>query len=132
MSLLDVLRSGVAVADRVTKPLQATVSYERYLYSDEYGEKTYGPAVPMAAIVDWVQRQVRTKEGVLSVCRASVLFLDIQALLAATVGTDNPMGGISDEDRIILPDGDTGPILDMSGFIDAGTGIPVATTVFLG
>ena len=35
-------------------------------------------------------------------------------------------------DKIVLPDGTTGPILDMSGFIDAGTGHPIATEVFLG
>jgi len=53
--------------------------------------------------------------------------LDIAALVAATNGA-----GIDDHDVIVLPDGTTGPILDMSGFIDAGTGHPIATEVFLG
>ncbi len=63
----------------------------------------------------------------MSVSRASVLFLDIAALVTATGGA-----GIDDNDIITLPDGTTGPILNLAGFTDAGTGHPVATEVFLG
>jgi hypothetical protein len=132
MSLLDVVRSAVAIADNVTKPLQATVLFRHYVGSDAYGAKTYTPdvalpATPLQAIVDWKQRQLRTQEGILSVSRASVAFLNVQALSTATNGE-----GVNDEDIIVLPDGTTGPILDMGGFIDAGTGHPVATEVYLG
>ena len=132
MSLLDVVRSAVVIADQVTKPLQATVSFRHYVSSDGYGTRIYSPdeALPAAqlkAIVDWKQKQVRTMSGILSVSRASVMFLDIAALVAATGGE-----GVDDLDMIVLPDGTTGPILDMSGFIDAGTGHPVATEVWLG
>lgn len=129
MGLLDIVRIGVAIADRVTKPLQADVSYERYVTSvnDGFGTATYASAQLLKAIVDWKQRQVRTQSGVLSVSRASITFLDITALMLATAGQ-----GIDDHDKITLPDGTTGPILDMAGFIDAGTGIPVATEVFIG
>ena len=127
MSLLDVVRVGVKVADGITKPLQATITYRRYGGEDAYGEKVLGSAVSMKAVVDWKQRQVRTQAGILSVSRASVLFLDTAQLLSVTNNQ-----GINDEDQITLPDGTTGPILDMSGFIDAGTGVPVATEVFLG
>jgi hypothetical protein len=127
MSLLDVVRSAVKIADNVTKPLQATVTYQRYLSSDAYGTKVYGGVVSLRAIVDWKQKQLRTPEGVLSVSRASVMFLDVAALVSATSGN-----GIDDNDLIVLPDGTTGPILDMAGFIDAGTKQPLATEVFLG
>lgn len=128
MSLLDVLRTGVKVADQVTKPLQASVTYERRkVRPDGYGTQDYHPAVALRAIVDWKQKQLRTPAGVLSVSRAYVMFLDISALNAATVGQ-----GIGDHDRITLPDGTTGPILDMAGFVDAGTGKPLATEVWLG
>ncbi len=126
MSLLNVLRSGVKVADKVTKPLQADVVYERVTGQNEYGMKTYAAPATLKAIVDWRQRQLRTPDGILSVSRAAVTFLDAAALIAATGGA-----GIDDSDRFTLPDGTTGPILDMGGFIDAGTGIPVATEVFL-
>lgn len=132
MSILDVLRSGVAIANKVTKPLQATIQYRHFLSNDGYGAPTYVPDVSLPAltpktIVDWKQKQVRTQSGILSVSRASVMFLDIAELVAITNGE-----GISDEDMIILPDGTTGPILDMSGFIDAGTTLPLATEVWLG
>ena len=127
MSLLDTLRSGIKIADTISKPLQATVTYKRYLSSDSYGTRTYGSAVSLKAIIDWKQKQVRTMEGILTVSRASIMFLDIAAIVTATAGE-----GINDLDSLVLPDGTTGPILDMSGFIDAGTGHPIATEVWLG
>jgi hypothetical protein len=127
MSLLDVVRSAVALANTVTQPLQATVSFRRFLSADGEGVRTYAAAVDLEAIVDWKQKSIRTATGELSVSRSSVAFLDIAALVAATGGE-----GIGDNDLIVLPDGTTGPILDMSGFVDAGTGHPVMTEVWLG
>jgi hypothetical protein len=127
MSLLDVVRAGVALANTITQPLQATVVYERRLTSDDQGTGAFAAPVNLKAIVDWKQKQIRTPTGELSVSRSYVMFLDIVALVAATGGE-----GINDQDLITLPDGTTGPILDMSGFIDAGTGHPVATELWLG
>lgn len=132
MSLLDVLRTGVKIADDITKPLQATVSYYRYDTEDGYGGKTYVPdresnGIQLRAIVDWNRKQVRLQSGILSVTRATVTLLDVAAIAAATNGE-----GIDDNDVFVLPDGTTGPILDMSGFIDPGTGQPIATEVLLG
>ena len=126
MSLLDVLRSGVAIADVITKPLQAVVSYVRETSDDGYGP-VFAVAVPLHAIVDYKANQVRTKEGVLTVTRATITLLDINEVVAATGGN-----GIGNNDVFTLPDGDTGPTLDLSGFVDAGTGHPIATTVMLG
>lgn len=128
MSLLNVVRKGIKVADKVVKSLEAEVSYYRFLGDDdEYGTPRFASAVKLRAIVEWKQRSLRTMTGQLSVSRSSVQFLSIQALVLATDGE-----GIDDNDKIVLPDGTTGPILDMSGFIDAGTGHPLATEVFLG
>lgn len=128
MSLLDVLRSAVKIADQVTKPVQGTVTFKKMVASnDGYGTKTYPSSVPLRAIIDWKQKQLRTPSGVLSVSRASVTFLDVAEVARATNGE-----GIDDNDIIVLPDGTTGPLLDMSGFIDAGTGQPIATEVWLG
>lgn len=126
MSLLDVVRSGVAIANKVTKPVQATVMYERGTPGD-YGVITYTSPVPLHAIVDFVARQVRTRSGVLTVTRATITLLDIAEVVAATGGA-----GIGNDDKFTLPDGDTGPTLDIGGFVDAGTTHPIATTVMLG
>lgn len=132
MSILDALRAGVRVADKVTKPIQATVAFRHFISADGEGTPTYlppasRPPLPLLALVDWTQRSLRTPTGELSVSRASVTFLDVNALSDATNGE-----GVDDGDIIILPDGTTGPILDMRGFIDAGTGHPLATEVLLG
>lgn len=127
MSLLDVVRSGVKIADGITKPLQPSVTYYRYVSSAGDGAETYASGVSLRAIVEWKQRQVRTSNGVMSVSSSSVMFLDTAALVTATGGE-----GVNDHDKIVLPDGTTGPILALDGFTDAGTGHPVATTVYLG
>lgn len=127
MGILKALRIGPRIADKVTRDAQAVITLYRYLGSSATGAKSYGPAITMRALVDWRQKQVRTLQGTLSVSRAQVTFLNITALVLATDGE-----GIDDNDRIVLPDGTTGPILDMAGFIDANTGIPLATEVYLG
>jgi hypothetical protein len=132
MSLLDVLRSGVLIADSVTKPLQPEVGFRHFVSVDGEGAKTFNPPLTappatIQAIVDWKQKHLRTSEGELTVSRASVMFLNVEEVKRVTNNQ-----GVSDEDIIILPDGTTGPIIDMGGFIDAGTGQPFATEVFLG
>lgn len=128
MGLLEVLRAGVKVADKITKPLQADVIYERYVEnSDGYGTPGYEPATTMKALIEWKQIQVRQQDGVLSVTRASLTLIDVAEVAEKTSGQ-----GIDDHDKFTLPDGTTGPILDMGGFIDAGTGQPFATEILLG
>ncbi len=127
MGLLDVLRSGVAIANKITRPLQPTVTYERYLGSDGTGAQTWASPVQLHAIEDWVGVQVRTKDGNLTVSRASILLLDITEVVNATSGN-----GIDESDRFTLADGSSGPIVDLRGFVDALSSHPIATTVLLG
>ncbi len=127
MGLKEAFRSGIKTADSVTKDLQPSVQFFRYTSSDGFGTRTYAAAVSLHAIVDLKQRQIRTLSGELSMCQASVLFLDIAALVAATGGD-----GVGDNDKIVLTDGKTGPILNYGGFVDAGTGKPMYTEVYLG
>jgi hypothetical protein len=127
MSLLDVVRGGVKIADSVTKPLQAMVTYQRYMGSDGYGDPSWADPVQLRAIVDYRSSSVRTPDGILTVSRASIMLLDIDVVLAVTDSK-----GVDNNDKFILPDGDTGPILDIKGFVDAIRGIPVATEVMIG
>lgn len=127
MSLLDVLRSGVKIADSTTKALQAEVTFEHITGHDPYGEPIFGPPQKILALCDWRQKEVSTLGGQLTVSRIIVTFLNVDDVSRVTNGE-----GIDNGDRITLPAGETGPILDMSGFIDAGTGQPLATEVYLG
>lgn len=130
MSLQSIVKNAVKTIDKIVKPLEAIVSFEKCTSTDVKGKRHYDNGViPLRASVDWKQRQLRTLDGTLSVSRASVMFLDFKALMTATENE-----GVDDKDRITLPDGTTGPILDMSGYIDPGNtaGNPFATEVFLG
>lgn len=128
MGLLDILRSGIKIADKVTKDLQATVTYQRAVApTDGYGTFTYPTSVSLRAIVDYRARPVRGNDGVMTVTHATIDLLDVEALAAATADE-----GVGPHDKFILPDGSTGPVLDVAGFVDRGTGKPIATTVMLG
>ena|SRR5580765_3712959 len=127
MSLLDTLRAGVAVADGVTKSVQTTVSVERYAGSDGYGSDYWFDPVFMKASCDWKQSTVPSADGILVAARVTVTFTDIKEMQLKTEGK-----GIGQYDKITLPDGTTGPILGMEGFVDAGTTKPLATDVHLG
>lgn len=127
MGLLDVIRAGVKVADQVTKDLQSTVTYKRYKETNSEGTRTFYASKTLRAIVDRKQTQVKTAEGIMSLSRASITFLDIDALMLATGNA-----GINTNDVIVLPDGTTGPILNTAGFMDRSKEVPVATEVYLG
>lgn len=128
MSLLDSLRSGIKTADKITKPLQPTVSYVRVTARDAYGApSTFASAVGLRGIVEFKAVPVRTKEGVTTMTWAVIDLLDIAAIVAATGGE-----GVSSDDQFTLSDGRTGKVLNIGGFVDAGTTHPIATTVMLG
>jgi hypothetical protein len=126
MGLLQIVRSGIKIADKATKDLQATVTFER-MTGNNGSENTYANPVNLRAIVSNKQQIVRTTSGELSQSQTSILFLDIDALLSATNNN-----GVREQDRITPPDGDVGPILALGGFVDRETGKPVATKVYLG
>lgn len=128
MSILTILRSGIKIADSVTKTLQATVSFEKYTpLGDGYTTAVYAAPVALRAIVDRREIQSPTAEGIVKTTRPTVLFIDISKLMAATAGQ-----GVQNEDRITLPDGTTGPARTLSGFLDAGTGKNIYTEVYIG
>lgn len=126
MSLLTALRAGVKTADKVTKTLQALVLYEHCIGSDEYGP-TYDAPVPLRAIVDMKDQQVRTRSGVLAASKGQITLLDVAEIVAAT-GTD---GRVLDIDLFTVPGWPASAIVAIGGFIDAGTGFPVATDVWI-
>jgi len=127
MSLLDVIRSAVKVADTVTKPLQADVTFEHYVSSDAYGVQIFDAPTTLKAILEKKQRNVKTPAGQLAISTSQLTFLDVDQLMAATAGN-----GITVRDRITLSDGSSPvPILNVGGFVDAGTSLPVATEAWL-
>lgn len=125
MSLLDTIRGAVKIADDVTKSLQATVQFSRRVSTNAYGEAVYVAPVSLRAVVEWKQQMVRTQGGTLVASRVNLTLLNAAEVTAATGGV-----GITTADKIVLPAGETSPIVSLDGFMDAGTGRPVATQVF--
>jgi hypothetical protein len=128
LSLLTIIRSGVKVIDKVTRSLQANVTHQAWLGADEYGAPTYGSAVVRRALVDQQQHEHRTKSGELVATQAAVTFLD-PIMPNGAPGRTEP---IDANDLITLPDGTTGPIVDIAGFVDAGTNMPILSEVWIG
>jgi hypothetical protein len=128
VSLLTILRSGVKTINKVTRKggLQGVVMYARKTGNGTYGP-TFAAAVPLHALVEYKSVQVKTPSGTIAVTRAVLTLLDVAEIFVATSGQ-----GIGDDDVFTLPDGTTGPILDLGGFLDAGTGHPIETEVMLG
>lgn len=128
MAFAPLIRKMVGVANKLVAPgdLQDYVTYERQVSVDRYGKKIYAAAVQLPAAIDWKQHQVRTLAGELTTSRAHLTFPDVAAVKAAAPE------GFGDYDKFTLPDGTTGPILDMNGYIDPGTHVPFVYEVWLG
>jgi hypothetical protein len=121
MGLMDTVRNAVAIADGLTKDLQPAVLHTAVLDSPQTlrGEQVAPQAaVARRAIVEQKQRLVRTTAGDMALSKAKVTFLSQVAI------------GL--RDKIVLPDGSTGPILETEGFIDSATARPILSEVYLG
>lgn len=129
MSMLDILRLPAKIAHGVFKDVEAEVLFHRRLQPDEdgYSTKQYASAVKLTAIVELKQRMVNTPTGVLAPSSVTIIFLDVPALSAATKGL-----GISVHDRIVISPNKVQPIVNVGGFLDRGTKLPVATEAYLG
>ena len=128
MSLLDVVRNAIKVADNVTKPLQPTVTLRRMSAPDGMGARTLISSKTLRAIVEYQQVESNTPSGTLTLSKATeVLFLDAAALAGATGGV-----GVREFDEIILPDGTINQVSLVTGFMDAGTGKPIPTRAVIG
>lgn len=128
MGLLDVVRSGIALANSVTSDLQANVSHRAWTASSSYGDATLATAVLRPAIVVQSFKMHRTSKGEMVATRAHITFLEP----ITPNGAAGRMEPIDPRDTITLPDGTTGPIVDISGFIDRETTRPLLVEVWLG
>jgi len=124
----DIVRDGIALADELTATLQATVQHEAWTGQSGYGDATYAAAVDHLALVSKRVRERRRADGSIVVTMAKVTFLrPVEA--NGTAGRQEP---VDPRDRITLPDGSTGPIVDAAGLVDPDTGAPYQTSVWLG
>jgi len=130
MGLADIVRSGVATAQSVTADLQDSVSHEAWIGHDGtgYAKPAYAPAVARPALVEMKQRKLRLADGSEVTQNAQLTFIGPVEANGA-VGRREP---IDPRDRLTLPSGHTGPILDVQGLVDTGTHAPYLLEVALG
>lgn len=134
MGLATIVRSGVKLADKITKPLQVSVTHKRWTGTATDGEDVLDNGVILKAIVEFKTKrlgrtggqQYNTAEE--EIQRATITIIgSIKDLVA--VGRTNP---IDVRDQFILPDGSSGPILNVEGVVDPLTGSPYSYEISLG
>lgn len=127
---MSFLSNMVALADNLTKGfgLQPDVIYWAYAGADGAGTRSYAAPVARKAIVNHIQKQVRTYSGELVISTSQVVFLDPTVV--------NPF------DKIVLPVGGTvsasteardaaQSILGTGAFVDASNA-GILTEIYLG
>jgi len=113
----DIVRAGVAVADSVTATLQAPVEHHAWISEDRRGEPTFAPLIIRQAIVERKQRLIRAADGRVIAVNTKLTFpRPIEANGAA-----DRREPIDPRDKFVLPDGTTGPVLNVEGIVDPDT-----------
>ena len=129
MGLADILRSGIAIADTVTKGVQVNVTHEAWTGQNGHGTETYAAAVTRKAIVDLTRKQRPTASGKLVNVVATVIILE-PVLPNGAAGRFEP---IDPRDKLTLPDGTTGPILNgPNSVMDPATSRGLFNEIYLG
>lgn len=126
MGYMDLVRQGVAIINQQTADMQATVQYERYEETDG-AERAWAAAQPLKAVVEYRVRQVRTPSGILGTSTCTVMFVDLPALMTATLNR-----GVNVLDVIKVQNAPDMSIVGLGGFQDPGNGLPIPTEVYLG
>ena len=135
MSFDSIVRSGVALANQLTTSLQVPVIHRAWIGDDNYGEPDY--AAPSTAADGGVlkgaveMRQVMhtRPDGTSVMTKVKITFVQPVPPNGNPNRTAEP---IDTRDYIELPNGVTGPIIDVQGVLDPGTSEPYATDVWLG
>lgn len=129
MGLSNLIRNGVAIANRLTTDLQVSITHYAWIgQGATYGEPLYSTPITRTAIVELKQRMIRIPGGEDIWQKASVTFLEPIAANGAA-GRREP---IDPRDKIVLPDGYTGPIRDVIGLANNFADSPYMIEVILG
>lgn len=131
MGLRDIVRGGVATAKGVLggpSGLLDGVTHEAWTGQDGYGKPTYATGLPYEAFVEYRRELDRVVGAEEIIQLASVMILEPIPDTVAT-GRQNPL---DPRDRITLPDGRTGPILEFKGVSDPSTTKPYFFEIVLG
>lgn len=126
--LADIIKGGIAIARSLTLDLHVTVQHYPWIAMAGDGTPTYGAAVPRKALVERKQKLVSGPNGQMVMSNAYIAILEE----VAPDGASGRVEPIDVRDKIVMPDGVTGPILNVGGFFDGGTAVPYYAEIYLG
>lgn len=127
----EILRLGVALADKMTKGAQSTVTLKQWTGQGGSGSPSYATAKAVACVIDRSRKQKFVNGKYITVA----VTLTIMEAVASTGLTTNPprQEPIDPRDVITLPDGASGPIVSVGPAVeDPGTGKGFIQTIYLG
>lgn len=129
MSLRSIVRNAVSIADRVTAPLQATIQHSAWTGQDEFGDVTYTDPISRDCIVEYkIRDKLQSSSG--RVIQSQALVTIIRPI--DPNGAAGRVEPIDPRDLIVLPNGHSGPIIDIEGVVDPMTNSPYMYQVWIG
>ncbi len=129
MSLNALVKSCVAVADSVVGSLQDAVVHHPWTSDTSHGVPQYGTSVSRQAVVDQTRKRRRDANGD-EVWQTAKITFPRPITANGTSGRKEP---VDPRDKFVLPDGSTGPIIEvMNGPINPATHAPYFVEVMLG
>lgn len=125
MALSDVVRNAIGIADNLTAALQVTVKHYAWISTNVKGEHQYDPEYRNRKCLSQKKR-ARTRFESTSEIRQVTILTFLRAIAEhGSPGREEP---IDPRDKIILPDGSTGPISDVSRKSELQGGLDDPTT----
>lgn len=130
---LELLRSGIATADGLTKGVQGVITLEQCTGQDGKGKRTYATGIPVHAVIDLTRKQRTTGAGLVITVIAALTIMETVPANGTAIATQPRQEPIDPRDRITLPDGRTGPIVSVPGAVlDPGTGYGLIQSIEIG
>lgn len=124
----EILRSGIQIADSLTKGVQSTITIERWTGQTVHGDDTYSIPITVSAVIDRTNKVINRGDEQITIGATLTVIGDIPP--DGGVGRREP---IDPRDRITLPDGFTGPIINApNSVVDPGTGRGFINEIMLG
>ncbi len=120
MGLDQTFRDGVATINTVTRDLQANIVHFAWTDQSSSGDPVYTPAsgTLRKAVVEPMNRMRHMDDGRVIEIMARVIFVEIVPPNGGSKRTSEPFDL---RDKVQLPDGTTGPIIDIKGVTDPTT-----------
>lgn len=128
--LSDVIADALELADELLEDEQILepITVARWTGQDVEGDPTYAADITPPAIVE-LKQQLRKDANGVEVMSKTKLTIIRPIPDEGTAGRREP---IDPRDKVTLPDGTTGPIIDIGGLVSGGTGKPYMLEVWLG